>query len=170
MKELTNDERHEAVAVCRQVEDAKKGLCERDWPQYKHKKTGKIVKAMYARENLGHPAIHIVAVTKASNVGHNRKTPVMALNFKRDYERVDATTVAPPKKDALVRCMIVETGGQNFVCALTDWTEGGQSLGEFLRQTAGVLGDDYEDLGQVLNIHLDTRTQQQLDNLPEYSG
>lgn len=128
----------------------------------------------FSNDELAKCAGREVGMRKSCYVKWDKK-PLAELSPARKkeiamMEAIEQHFKAAAEPDALVRCMIVETGGQDFVCAISDWTESGLSLGEFLRQTAGVLGDDYENLEDVLNIHMDVRTQAQLDALPEYSG
>ena len=88
-KELTREQRDAALKVCDEVDKARRAaLCERDWPCYKHKKTGKVVKAMGTNTNHWNISIQVRAVLKDPNVRHTRTVPVQALNFQRDYELV----------------------------------------------------------------------------------
>jgi hypothetical protein len=62
--------------------------------------------------------------------------------------------------------IFVETGGGLFICALSAWAESGLSLRDFLYDN-GVLGDDDIDL-RDMTVTMGTRTQQELDALPEW--
>ena len=90
IKELTPEERTASLAICKQADESRRGLCERDYPRYKHRKTGKVVKLMHANMSWHFPSIEVVAVERGDGKRHVRKTPVGALNFQRDYELIPA--------------------------------------------------------------------------------